>query len=261
MKKLVFAALAVLMAAGLVSCKNDKSKNLLDTIKAKGELTIAMEGCWAPWTYHDDKEVLTGFDKEVGEKIAEKLGVKAKFVEVDWDGIFAGIDSGVYDIACNGVTYTEERAKKYDFSEPYAYTRTVLITKNDNNTINSFDDLKGKTTTNSLGSTYAEVAEAKGAKVITIDSFDETLELVRFGRADATLNDNATYYYYKSVQPDSPFKAAVVSEESEKISIPMRKGENTASFRAAVNKAIEELKASGELAKISVKYFGEDISK
>lgn len=259
MKKLLIgaAAAAVIFATG---CKN-KHEDLLSVVKERGSLTIAMEGSWAPWTYHDDKEMLVGFDKEIGEKIAEKLNVKANFVEVDWDGIFAGIDSGIYDIACNGVTFTEDRAAKYDFSIPYAYTKTVVIVKEDNNSIKSFDDFKGKTTTNSLGSTYADVAEGYGAKVITIDSFDETLELVRFGRADATLNDNASYYYYKTVQPASPFKIAFTASDTDKVCIPMRKGKETENFRAAVNKAIEELQAEGEIARISKKYFGDDISK
>lgn len=260
MKKTVFLIAAIAIMIGLSGCKSKKT-DLLSTVKSKGVLTIAMEGCWAPWTYHDDQEKLVGFDKEIGEKIAEKLGVKANFVEVDWDGIFAGIDSGIYDIACNGVSYTEERAAKYDFSDPYAYTKTVLIVKEDNDSIHSFDDLKGKITTNSLGSTYADVAESYGAKVVTIDSFDETLELVKFGRADATLNDNASYYYYKTVQPTAKFKIAATSIEMDKVCIPMRKGEQTASFRAEVNKAIAELKASGEIARISQKYFGDDISK
>ena len=263
MKKLILTALAVSLLIGLTGCskKNTAQGDLLAQIQQKGELTIAMEGCWAPWTYHDENNNLVGYDVEVGQKIAEKLGVKAKFIEVDWDGIFAGIDAKRYDIACNGVGLTEERQLKYDFSTPYAYTHTALIVRKDNTEINSYADLKGKTTTNSLGSTYATVAENLGATVITIDSFDETLELVLHGRADATLNDNATFFYYNKVQPDNDFKVAALTEQAERVAIPMRKGEETESLRKAINKAIEELIESGELKEISVKYFGDDLTK
>lgn len=261
MKKILTVLVAAVFTAGLFSCKKAGKEDLLSRIQKKGKITIAMEGTWAPWTYHDEKNELTGYDVEVGKKIAEKLGVEAEFVEVDWDGIFAGLDSKRYDISLNGVEITEERTLKYDFSEPYAFTHTALIVKKGDDSIKRFEDLKGKTTTNSLGSTYAELAESYGAKVVTIDSFEETLQLVEHGRADATLNDNATFYYYQKIKPENPFKVAVLTEEASLVAVPMRKGEETKKLLEAVNKAIEELKQSGELAQLSEKYFGADLTK
>lgn len=261
MKKNLFIFAAAVFSAGIISCKKSETADLLSQIQKKGKITIAMEGTWAPWTYHDEKNELVGYDVEVGKKIAEKLGVKAEFVEVDWDGIFAGIDSKRYDLSLNGVEVTQERAFKYDFSEPYAYTHTALIVKKDNDSIKKFEDLKGRTTTNSLGSTYAEYAESLGAKVVTIDSFEETLQLVEHGRTDATLNDNATFFYYQKIKPENPFKLAALTENASHVAIPMRKGEETKTLLEAVNKAIEELKQSGELAQISQKYFGADLTK
>lgn len=261
MKKILTVLAAAVFVTGIFSCKKAGETDLLSQIQKKGKITIAMEGTWAPWTYHDEKNELTGYDVEVGKKIAEKLGVEAEFVEVDWDGIFAGLDAKRYDISLNGVEITEERTLKYDFSEPYAYTHTALIVKKDNDSIKTFEDLKGKTTTNSLGSTYAELAESYGAKVVTIDSFEETLQLVEHGRADATLNDNATFYYYQKIKPENPFKAAVLTQEASRVAVPMRKGEETKALMEAVNKAIEELKQSGELAQLSEKYFGADLTR
>lgn len=261
MKKIIVALSAIAAVFALSACSKKSSGDQLSQIKAKGKVVIAMEGTWAPWTYHDESNALVGYDVEVGRKIAEKLGVQAEFVEVDWDGIFAGIDSKRYDMSLNGVEITDERAIKYDFSEPYAYTHTALIVRKDNDTIKTFEDLNGKTSTNSLGSTYAEMAEKLGAKVVTIDSFEETLQLVEHGRADATLNDNATFFYYQKVQPDNPFKVAALTQDASKVAIPMRKGNESKTLREAVDKAIQELKASGELASISEKYFGTDLTK
>ena len=260
----IFKILSVFCFTVFAICgcaKKTSGDELLGEIKKKGEMVIATEGTWAPWTFHDEKDMLTGFDIEVARKIAEKIGVKANFVEVEWDGIFAGIDSKRYDLSLNGVEVTQERAFKYDFSEPYAYTHTALIVKKDNDSIKKFEDLKGRTTTNSLGSTYAEYAESLGAKVVTIDSFEETLQLVEHGRADATLNDNATFFYYQKIKPENPFKLAALTENASHVAIPMRKGEETKTLLEAVNKAIEELKQSGELAQISQKYFGADLTK
>ena len=83
MKKIltVLAALMLLTVSFAAVAEGDQ----LDTIKARGTLTIATEGCWSPWTYHDEKDVLTGFDIEIGALIAEGLGVKADFQEVPWE--------------------------------------------------------------------------------------------------------------------------------------------------------------------------------
>jgi cystine transport system substrate-binding protein len=226
-----------------------------------GEITVAMEGTWAPWTYHDENDELVGFDVEVAQNIAEKLGVTATFVEGEWDGLLAGLDAGRYDIMVNGVDYTEERAEKYDFSEPYGYIRTALIVRGDNTDINSFEDLEGKTTANTISSTYTQLAESYGAVTTGVDDLNQTIELLLQGRIDATLNAEVTFYDYMSAHPESDLKVAALTEEANNVCIPLRKGEDSASLREAINQAIEELRAEGVLSEISVKYFGTDITE
>lgn len=80
------------------SSQTETGSDLLAQIQEKGEIVIAMEGTWAPWTYHDENDELVGYDVEVGKAIAEKLGVTATFVEGEWDGLLAGLDAGRYDI-------------------------------------------------------------------------------------------------------------------------------------------------------------------
>ena len=122
----------------------EEEKDALARIRESGKLVIAMEGAWQPWTYHDESGALTGFDVEVGALIAEGLGVTPVYQETAWEGILAGVDSGRFDIACNGVGYTEKRAESYNFSTPYVYTEMVLVVRADNEDIKSLDDLKGK---------------------------------------------------------------------------------------------------------------------
>ena len=234
--------------------------DLLDQIKQRGTITIAMEGTWAPWTYHDENDNLVGYDVEVGTLIAEKLGVEPQFIEGEWDGLLAGLDAGRYDIMVNGVDVTPERAEKYDFSEPYAYNRTAVITKGDNDSIQSLEDLKGKKTANTISSTYAQLAEQYGATVTGVDDLNQTFELLNSGRIDATLNAEVTFYDYTKEHPDANVKIAVLTEDANEVAIPMRKGEETASLREAINAAIDELRTSGQLKELSEKYFGTDIS-
>ena len=231
----------------------------LAAIQASGKLIVALEGAWQPWSYHDESDTLVGYDVEVSRAIAEKLGVEPEYVESDWDSLFAGLDAGRFDMVCNGVEVTDERALTYDFTTPYGYIHTALAVRKDNNEIKTFEDLKGKTTANSLASTYMELAESYGATVQGIDTLEETIQLLTAGRIDATLNADVSFYDYLNVHPDADFKLVAQTEDASHVAIPVLKSEDTA-YLDALNTAIEELRADGTLKELSEKYFGQDIS-
>ena len=275
MKRRTFISLMSVMAAAgvltLAGCSSDKSastaasgstaaQDKLAAVKANGKLVVALEGAWQPWSFHDESDTLVGYDVEVSRAIAEKLGVEPEYVESDWDSLFAGLDAGRYDIVCNGVEVTEERAKTYDFTTPYGYIHTALAVRKDNEDITSFEDLKGKTTANSLASTYMELAESYGATVQGIDTLEETIQLLTAGRIDATLNADVSFYDYLNVHPDADFKLVAQTEDASHVAIPLVKGDTTASLLEAINTAIDELRADGTLKELSEKYFGQDIS-
>lgn len=237
--------------------------DLLSEIQNRGYITVAMEGTWAPWTYHDEEGELVGFDVEVAAAVAEELGVEVRYEEGEWDGLLAGVESGRYDIMVNGVGYTEERAQAYDFSEPYCYNKTALIVRSDNDEISSLEDLEGKTTCNSANSTYQLIAEEYGATVLDVETLDGTLEMVLAGpeRADATLNAEASFLDYMKEHPDAELKIVDYYSELENVCIIMPKGESSDSLREAINGAIDKLREDGTLTELSNKYFGGDITK
>ena len=278
MKRRTFISLmSVMAAAGVLSlagCSSNTSAptasstaasasaaaaNKLEAIQSNGKLVIALEGAWQPWSFHDESDTLVGYDVEVSRAIAEKLGVEPEYVESDWDSLFAGLDAGRYDLVCNGVEVTEERAKTYNFTTPYGYIHTALAVRKDNEDIKSFEDLAGKTTANSLASTYMELAESYGATVQGIDTLEETIQLLTAGRIDATLNANVSFYDYLNVHPDADFKLVAQTEDASHVAIPIVKSEDS-SFLDALNSAIDELRADGTLKELSEKYFGRDIS-
>ncbi len=239
----------------------NSADDLLAQIQQRGEIVFGTEGTWSPWTYHDENDQLVGFDIEVAQKVAEKLGVKATFVEGEWDGLLAGVDGGRYDSMANGVEITEERAQKYDFSDPYCYIRTAIIVKSDDDSINSFEDLNGKTTANTISSTYATLAESYGAKTTGVDDLNQTIELLLNGRVDATLNAEVTYFDYLKEHPDANIKIAALTDDASQVAFPVRKGDDTATLREAMNQAVQELREDGTIAEISEKYFGTDLSQ
>ena len=241
MKRRTFISLMSVMAAAgvltLAGCSSDKTSSTaasgsasfaagpvpadrLATIQSNGKLVVDLEGAWQPRSFHDESDTLV----------------------------------------CNGVEVTEERAKTYDFTTPYGYIHTALAVRKDNTDITSFEDLKGKTTANSLASTYMELAESYGATVQGIDTLEETIQLLTSGRIDATLNADVSFYDYLNVHPEADFKLVAQTEEASHVAIPLVKGDTTASLLEAINAAIEELRADGTLKELSEKYFGQDIS-
>ena len=278
MKRRTFISMMSVMAAAgvltLSGCSNSSTSTAagsgassaagsaadqLAAIQASGKLIVALEGAWQPWSYHDESDTLVGYDVEVSRAIAEKLGVEPEYVESDWDSLFAGLDAGRIDMVCNGVEVTDERALTYDFTTPYGYIHTALAVRKDNDEIKTFEDLKGKTTANSLASTYMELAESYGATVQGIDTLEETIQLLTAGRIDATLNADVSFYDYLNVHPDADFKLVAQTAEASHVAIPVLKSEDTA-YLDALNTAIEELRADGTLKTLSEKYFGQDIS-
>jgi cystine transport system substrate-binding protein len=258
---LLAATMSLGMLGGCGNSTNEAEGDLLSQIRERGTITIAMEGNWQPWTYEDEAGNLVGFEVEVSSAVAEKLGVTPEYVTGEWDGLLAGVQSGRYDLMANGVGYTEERAQAYYFSDFYAFNRTALVVRADNEDISSLEDLEGKTTCNSANSTYQLLAEQYGATVKDIETLDGTIEELLAGRVDATLNAEVSINDYMKEQPDAQIKVVAYDPDVEKVGMIMPYGENSDSLREAVNNALQELREEGTLAEISVKYFGMDITE
>jgi len=258
MKKIfsLLLALCLLTLCGAALADGD----LLSDIQSRGYLTIATEGNWSPWTYHDENDELVGLDVEIGKLIAEGLGVEARFMEAAWDSLLVGVDTGRFDIVCNGVGYTEERAEKYTFSTPYVYTHKVLVVSADNDEIKTVEDLSGKTSANSASSTYAALAEEYGATVTYVDTLGETMAMLEQGRVDATINAQVSVEDYLREHPEAKIKVVQVLA-GDPVVFPVKKGAETETLIAAINEILEAARADGRLAEISIKYFGLDLTQ
>ncbi|MCD1262898.1 amino acid ABC transporter substrate-binding protein [Shinella sumterensis] len=250
------AAAAALQAAVLAPAHAGEN---LAAIQSAGALKIGTEGTYAPFTYHDTDGKLVGFDVEIGEAIAKKLGVKAEFLEGKWDGLIAGLDANRYDAVINQVGITEARKQKYDFSEPYIASKAVLIVRGDDDSIKGFADLKGKKSAQSLTSNFGKIAQEAGAELVGTDGFDQSIQLVLTGRADATINDSLSFLDFKKHKPDANVKVVAEQADADYSGVIIRKGEPE--LLEAINKALADIKADGTYKTISDKYFGQDVSK
>lgn len=239
--------------------KAEETTSLYDQIKEKGEVTIGTEGTYAPFTFHDTDGKLTGFDVEIAEEVFKRLDIKPKFIETKWDGLIAGLDAKRYDLVANEVSINPERQEKYDFSEPYIVSKAVLVVKEENKDIKTFEDLKGKKSAQSLNSNYLKKAEEYGATITQIEGFNQAIDLLTSGRVDATINDSLSYLDLKKQRPELPIKIAAEEGNATQNAFLFRKGSDE--LVEAVNGALAEMKEDGTYLKISEKWFGTDVSK
>lgn len=235
------------------------TKDLLEEIKASGKIKIGTEGTYPPFTFHDKDGKLTGFDVEIAEEVAKRLGVTAEFIESKWDGMFAGLDAKRFDAVANEVSIRDDRKEKYDFSDPYIVSKAVLIVHQDNTDIKQLADLKGKKSGQSLTSNLTDIAKANGAEIVQTDGFNQAIELLMSKRIDATINDGLSYLDFKKQKPDAPIKIVAETDDASQSGFLFNK--NNPELVEAVNKALADMKQDGTYLKISEKWFGADVSK
>jgi cystine transport system substrate-binding protein len=234
----------------------------LADVQDAGKLVVGTEGTYKPFTFHEDGSgELTGYDVEVVTAVAEKLGVTPEFQETQWDAIFAGLDAGRFDLIANQVSITDEREAKYDFSAPYTVSRGVVIVPADDTSITSLADLDGKTTAQSQSSNWYTTAKDAGADVEVVEGWAQSIALLEQGRIDATVNDELTFLDYQQTDPTAAaaVKVGATTDDVSESAFVVAKGSDD--LVAAIDDALDELRADGTLASISEKYFGSDVSE
>lgn len=223
-------------------------------------LRVGTEGTYPPFTYRDpDTDELTGYDIEVIEAVAERAGWRLEFVETQFDAIFPALDAGRVDIIANQVSINPEREARYALSEPYTYSRGVIVTRSDDDSIQSLADLKGKTTAQSSTTNWAAIARDAGANVEAVEGFAQAAELLVQGRVDAIVNDNiAVLDYLATTGSDAVKIAADADQETSEQALVFR--QDDAALRDEADRALNSLREDGTLSEISDSYFGADVS-
>jgi len=267
MKKLnVGLIITLLLAVFVVGCgsqtakvEETKKQTLLETIQKRGTIKVGTEGTYPPFTFKNDKGELAGFDVEIINEVAKRLGVKAEFVPTEWKSMFAGLDSERFDVIANQVGINEKRKEKYDFSVPYTVSGAQIIVNKATTDINSIEDLKGRKVGVTQGSNYDEMAKKAGANIQYYKGSNEIFADLAAKRIEAALNDRLFIAEYFLKNPNQNLKIAGKTFDVEQSGLAFRKG--SPELIEAVNKAVKEMQADGTYLKIAQKWFGEDVSK
>ncbi|ENH96512.1 amino acid ABC transporter extracellular binding protein [Gracilibacillus halophilus YIM-C55.5] len=275
MKKISILLLSALLFVMLAACgttedneetsgnnngNNSESsdESLYSQIQENGVITVGTEGTYAPFTFHNEEDELTGYDVEVMREVANRLDLDVEFRETQWDSMLAGLNNERFDVVANQVGIREDRLEKYDFSEPYTYTGAVIVVPADNNDITSFADLEGKTSAQSLTSNFEEIATENGAEIVGVEGLAQSIENIKQGRVDVTVNDRLAVLEYMNEKGDDSIKIATQQDNVSRTAFAFRKGNEE--LVEAVNGALNEMREDGTLAKISKEWFGEDVS-
>jgi polar amino acid transport system substrate-binding protein len=162
----------------------------IDRIKKVGKLVVLMDATFRPMEFKDESGNIVGFDVDVADAFAKSLGVKLEVQNINWDGIFVGLQQSKGDMILSSVTITDERKKEMAFSQPYYAAGQMIVVPADNTTIKGPNDLKGKTVAVQIDTTGQEAAEKIGG--LDIRKFDggaETMLAVEQGKVDAGVID------------------------------------------------------------------------
>ncbi len=219
--------------------------------------TVASDGTWPPMEYLDDKKQIIGYSSDYLRAIAKEMGVEFDIRNVAWDGIFAGVAAGNYDIVASSVTITPERKKQFLFSDPYCEIRQALIVPL-NSDIKSLKDLKGKTVGGQIGTTGIFVMQKAdvGAIIREYDDVGLAAQDMANGRIDAIMADGPVSKYYANKRQDfsNKFKVVLETPDVEYYGFTLKKGQED--LAKILNEGIKRVKEKGIEKELMIKWMG-----
>ena len=273
MKKIISIVLAALMLVGCVvafaSCKKDEEV-----------LVMATNAAFPPYEYKEGDKIV-GIDAEIAQAIADKLGMKLEIADVDFGAVLTGVEQGKYDFGMAGITVTDERKEKVDFSNTYATGIQVIIVK-DGSTIESLDDLfvfddngdpvalqntdiKVGVQQDTTGDIYSSCAvdgwgfndlnedeSIKVDRVVRYKTGAEAVAALKSGKVDCVIIDNEPAKSFVEANEGIHILAGDNEYAVEDYAICVKKGDTE--LLEKINKALDELKADGTIATIINKY-------
>ncbi|MPW27199.1 transporter substrate-binding domain-containing protein [Alkalibaculum sp. M08DMB] len=251
-KSIVIILSSVFLLVLLTGC-SDGSQTTYSKIIENEEMTFAMTGAYPPFNFIDDNGDLAGFDIEIANAIAEKMGVEAVPITTEWDGIVGGLTGNRFDMIIGSMAITEDRLEQVNFTNPYYYEVAQFFAEVGSG-ISSIEDLEEGKVGVVTGTTYHEyLKELENIEILQFTSDVDNFMSVQQGRSDGLVTSNivgsqAPREYNVDIEP---IGEALYAED---IAIAIRKEDTE--LLEEVNKALQEIIDDGTYAQISDKWFG-----
>lgn len=258
MKKIIATAVLGIMTMGLAGCGSSNDKNsasktdLLEKIQKNGKLVVGMSADYAPYEFHyideNGKDVIGGFDVDIANEIANKIGVNLVIQEMDFDALVSALPAGKVDLVISGMNPTEERAKVVDFSEVYYNSKHgILVRAKDADKYQTFADLEGAKVGVQLGSTQEKIAktEIPNVNLQQLSNINNLILELKAGKVDAIVMEKPVAEMAVKSNPELAVGKPIYEEQTGGNAVGIAK--NNPQLLAKVNEVITELNESGKM--------------
>ncbi|SHK55397.1 transporter substrate-binding domain-containing protein [Desulforamulus aeronauticus] len=222
---------------------------------SKPKIVVGCDPTFPPFESLEPDNIFSGFDIDIMQAIARTTGLEVEFKSVSFDQLFPSLMANQVDAVISGITVTNERQKRFLFSQPYFTFGLVIAVKSNNNSINKFSDLAGKNVAVQAG-TYAQmfVEQQSSAKLSSFDTIEQTLTELKNGQVDAVICDfPSAVAYLRANNQDVKLLAERISPEEMGIAV----AQNNPELLGKINSGLQKIIASGEYAEICQKWFGD----
>jgi polar amino acid transport system substrate-binding protein len=282
--RLASLAVAILAVLAVTACggggsgsSSDEGGNLLKEIKDRGTIRVSTDPAYPPQSFQDNQGEYKGFDIDVAEEIAKRMGVEVQWLTPSWDVITAGNWNGRWDMSVGSMTVTPERAKVLDFSQPYYYTPASVAVHEDNTDITDVKtDLDGKTIGVCGACTYEFYLDGTlnipgdydfvvdNPQIKTYDTDSSAIQDLALGdgvRLDAAMSSLTTLK--EAEKKGTPIKIVDGPLYYEPLAVAIDKEApgNPKPLAKEVNKIVEEMHEDGTLTELSKKWYGYDLTE
>ena len=258
MKKIIATAVLGIMTMGLAGCGSSNDKNsasktdLLEKIQKNGKLVVGLSADYAPYEFHyideNGKDVIGGFDVDIANEIANKIGVNLVIQEMDFDALVSALPAGKVDLVISGMNPTEERAKVVDFSEVYYNSKHgILVRAEDADKYQTFADLEGAKVGVQLGSTQEKIAktEIPNVNLQQLSNINNLILELKAGKVDAIVMEKPVAEMAVKSNPELAVGKPIYEEQTGGNAVGIAK--NNPQLLAKVNEVITELNESGKM--------------
>ncbi|WP_407270839.1 transporter substrate-binding domain-containing protein [Radiobacillus sp. PE A8.2] len=259
MKQKGFLLVVALGLLVLAACSNEESVSKWEEVQEAGEIVVGTSGTLYPASFYpEDSEELTGYDIEIIREIAARLDLDIKYETMAVDGMLASLESGRVDLLINDMEITESRQEKFNYSDPYKYSyTTIIVREEDLSGIETIEDLEGKKAGGGATTVFSQIAEHFGAEVVPYGNATNDMYLrdVDIGRTDMIIND----YYLQSLALMAFTEFDIVLHPDIKIhpteqAIVLPKDADE--FTTKINETLQEMREDGTLTELSKQFFG-----
>jgi polar amino acid transport system substrate-binding protein len=254
LKTIKLATLLILMALMVVGCAQ-KAQSETE------EIIMGLDDTFAPMGFRDEKGDLVGFDVDLANEVAERIGVTMKFQPIDWSMKENELNAGNIDLIWNGYTITAERQEKVAFTKPYLENSQIIVTLADSD-ITTKADLAGKNVTVQAESSALDAINAEPevaasfGDLVEFSTNNEAFSDLESGRSDALVVDEVNARYYMKQVGEEKYKVLEEDFGDEEYGIGVRKDDTE--LLKKVNDAMDEMKSDGTYDDIYAKWFAEN---